>query len=167
MGHQAPKDLAFDELAIAGAGHLLDDRSQQHIVRVAVVGLGPGSKRERLVLEHVDQCARGEILTHPLRPQRSQVVLDARGVRQQILDRDLRPAGRVVGQEFRYLVGQGQLALLGQLHDRRGRELLGDRAETKHHVGPDGHVQFQVGQAVTLPEDHLPVLHHDDRGSGR
>ena len=82
---------------------------------------------------------------------------------EQVLDRDLPPVRRVVGQVLRDVLLDPELPPLGQHQDGRRRELLGDRSELEHHLGPVGHLKLHIGEAVPLAQHHLPVQHHDRR----
>jgi hypothetical protein len=160
------EDPVLDEAAVRVVAHLLEDRTEQDVVRVAVRLLRSRLELQAVALEHGDQPFELQVLAHVRRPQLVHVLRDAGRVREQVLDRDLLPLRRVVGQELGDVVAQRQLALLLQHHDRHGGELLGERGDAEHHLGPDRQVELQVGHAVAFPEEHLSVLHHDDRGAG-
>ncbi len=89
-------------------------------------------------------------------------------MQQQLLDRDLLLAtGRELGQEPGHAVGDAQLALLDQSHDRRrGRDRLGDRGEVEH--GVHGHRAFRrllTAQAERLAVDDVPLVRDEDHGA--
>ena len=118
------------------AGHALDDRCGDHVVGVAVLPLGAGLEVERLARPSLHDLARRRRPLHVhehvvLRP----VVLVARGHRQQLPDADVRGA-RQLREPLRDLVVERELAVLLKQQDRRGGELLADRADRVAHVGP-------------------------------
>jgi hypothetical protein len=90
---------------------------------------------------------------------------DPRGVGQQVLDRHLRPRRWRIGVVFRDRIVDRQLALVDQLQDRRGGELLGDGAEAELGVGGVGDIPFAVGRAEALAPDRRAVLGHQDRAA--
>ncbi len=70
---------------------------------------------------------------------------------EQVFDLDLRALlGRILRQDLGDLLVEPQLALLGELEDGDGGELLGDRADPEDHVGLDRHSQLDAGEPAAL-----------------
>ncbi len=82
---------------------------------------------------------------------------------EQLQDRHLVPGGRQIGQIPGRGLVQVDLALLDQRHDRGRDKLLGDGADFEDRIGRDGHLEFQVGETVTLQFHHASVLHDGKR----
>src|SRR6185312_15613264 len=60
-----------------------------------------------------------------------------------------------------------ELVLLDQLHHRGPGEQLRDRADPEQRRrGRHRRARFEVGMTVTAREQHLAILHHDDRAAG-
>ncbi|MGB9329300.1 MAG: hypothetical protein WCB10_00880 [Steroidobacteraceae bacterium] len=89
-------------------------------------------------------------------------------VRHQIQQRD-RLAERLRDLEIEIGVDVGveaQLVLLDKLHQRCPGEELRDGSQTVHRrLGIDRLLRGDVGEAIPMLEDDLPVLHHDNDGA--
>ena len=73
---------------------------------------------------------------------------------------DSRPRG---GKEATQRIVQAQPALVGEALDRARREMLGDRRDRVRGVGGGRDAGLQVGVAIALREDRVPVLENRDR----
>ncbi len=164
------EDPLLHDLGVGLRRDLLDDRAEQEIRRVVVLGL-----RSRLELQVAAAILQDEVLdpvgipAHVLEEAgKPRVAGDARRVVEQLVDRDL-------GARVLAVVGQGvgeggvelQLAVPDELqHDRRG-ELLRDRGEAELRVGRVRDLPLEVREAEALLEDHLPVLGDEGRAVER
>ena len=61
---------------------------------------------------------------------------------------DVTPGGRNVREVPADFVINGQLPVLRQQKNARGRELFADRTDLKDGFRPDGRFQFNIGQAI-------------------
>ena len=101
------------------------------------------------------------------RHQAAHQLLEAAGVRHEVVQRDrlaecVRVRDRKI-QVLRDVAVEIELALLDQLHHRRVRHELRDRARAKQRaLRVDGPLGRDVGVTVTLLREHLAVLHYDD-----
>ena len=77
------------------------------------------------------------------------VIGDARGVGQEVMDRDLIPGFRCVGQILLDVVSDRELASFLEDQDCHRGELLGDRAQAEFGVGGAGNVVLEVGHAIS------------------
>ncbi len=165
---EGSEDPAPQERGIGGARGLLDDRTEEDVARVVVAPARPGRELHRLLLEAVDQLGERhvglDLRRHPA--GHPGVALDPGRVGQEVLDRDDVPLRRVVRQELRDRVGEGELSLLGEHEDRHGRELLRHRPEPEDRIRAQRDVELEVGHPDGLPVDHLAVPDGDDGGAG-
>ena len=95
----------------------------------------------------------------------SHVIVDAGGVGQQMAQGDLVPA-RKIRDVFGQFIVDAQFSLLLQFQNRRRCELLGNRADAEGGLRDDGHMMFQISQAVALFKKNFAVLCHKDRQAG-
>ena len=163
---QGIEDRLLEERRVVLARGGLDDLPEHDVSGVAVAEFLARLEVERLVLELGDQLLERDPHGQGLQEVRERrVVGDARGVGEQVVDRDLVPRLGRVGQVFLDLVLDVQLAPLLEDHDGHGRELLGDRPQAELGLGRVGHVMLQVGHAVALAEEDLAVASHQDRAA--
>ena len=143
-------DVAGQAAAVVGIGHQLARREDPR----RQMGLQVMLEVDRLAVGG-DEVARG--------------VLEARGVRHQVAQRD-RLALERRDPEIQVVVDvavQVQLARLHQLHHRGPGEQLGRRADAERRVLRRRHgLLLQVVMAVAPGEDHLAVLDHRDHAAG-
>ena len=148
-----------DELAegrlVVFAGRLLDDGGEQAVARVRVlVALARGEE------ELGGERAPGVLLSgRRLVVGGAEVRLEARGVGEQVLERDPRLVRGHAVEEAGDGVARLQLPQLLEAQDRGGGERLGDRAEVEDGVGAHRDAAIAVGVAVALQEDGLAALH--------
>src|SRR5277367_2137949 len=122
----ARKPLDFDPGSKWQYSNTNYDNARDHVVGVAVLPFASRIKIQRLARPQVQYSVRRDRLQHErwhiiLRP----IILIARSMRKQLPDGDFVGAGQV-GDEFRDLVVERELALLLKQQDRRGGELLAD-----------------------------------------
>ena len=141
---------------VAFARELLDDRPQQAEVRVLVRVAGPRGEAE----------GRGEDLAQVLGERDGLVIADigvgeARRVRQEVVKRDRGLVGGDVGKVAADRVRHAQLRRFLELEDRRGRELLGDRADVGDGPRRPPRPAFAVGQAEAVDEERRFAARHE------
>ena len=78
-------------------------------------------------------------------------------VSEQVTERDGVSFRRIVGEELRQVIFEGELALLDQTHNRGGGELLGDGADPENRVDVRNHVVLDLGSTVPSCEQDLTV----------
>src|SRR5438132_6700747 len=86
-------------------------------------------------------------------------VLQARGMRQQMVKTD---GGLVTGnlsEVFRYWIGRLQFSFFLKLHDGYGGEDLGNRSNVKDRFRSIWDLSLFVGPTVTVTEKNLTILH--------
>lgn len=179
-----PQPGAFDDVPGdvplgRGAGHVLQEPAEDHVVGVGVdagraAGLAGRGRRE----PHPDQLGRREV-REPVavqalrrdvrkggesaqrRERGREIVGDAAGVVEQHPDGDpLPPSARhQPGQVAADRRVQLQVAPLGLLQDGRRDEGLGDAAHTLHHPGLDGTSALHVGHPGGAPPHPAGVAH--------
>ncbi len=77
-------------------------------------------------------------------------------------DRDLGPGCGRIGVIGRNRIVELELALLGELQNRGGGELLGDRADAKLGVERIRYIPLAVGEAIGLLENDFAVFGNED-----
>jgi hypothetical protein len=124
---------------------------------------------QRQVSPQRDELGVGEhVRLHALpRGPEFRVVGHARGVRQEVAQRDLMSVRRIVGQVIRHRIVGRELAAIRQPQDRGGGELLRDRADPEQRVLVRADREFEVGEAVGLRVRRLLAAHHGDRDPHR
>ncbi len=135
------KDVLFQELRVRLSRRSLDDRSEHGVTGVAVFELRAGLKFwSGLPREDLQRLPYSGFIAVVGQPSRARPVLAQQaGVHQELLvvghagevveqvsDRDLFSPRRELREEFRQRVVVAELSLLGEDHDRQGRERLGD-----------------------------------------
>mmetsp|Transcript_7031 Transcript_7031/g.29877 ORF Transcript_7031/g.29877 Transcript_7031/m.29877 type:complete len:394 (+) Transcript_7031:3100-4281(+) len=150
-----------DGLVPGLAGDGLDDRAQQHVARIVVGPLLAGREIGGLALELLDQFRGAQVAAHRVAhiARDAGVALDARGVVEQLQQRDLAAVG-IVGQEPGQRVIEARLAVVDLLQQRGSRELFGDRADAHELVGLHGHAQLDAGQTAGPLVEQLVAAGH-------
>ena len=82
-----------------------------------------------------------------------------------MIDRDLVPVCRVVGQKLRDRVIDRQFAALLQEHYRGARKLFRNRSHAEYRVGRDWNAMLDVGQTVSSLVHDLAAVEYHDRGA--
>ncbi len=142
----------------------LDDRCEQ-----PVAGIGVEVVRTRLEFE---RCIQGP--PHGIRPtDLDEVALvdvprQTGRVGEKLMQRDPDLVQRNVVEERRKRIGHAQTPLFLQLQNRRGRELLRERARIEDRLFPDRNLTRHIRQPVSSRHEHLTVLcdEHGSRKSG-
>src|ERR687889_2153782 len=134
--------LGGQELLVAPAGDLLDDRGQDTVSEVGVAVFGSRS-RTQLGLERAIQ----HVLPRQHLVVAAELFGQSRRVRQQMMHAD---GTLVVGHrtdKLAYRIAHAQLPHHLQLQDRRGGELLGHRHGVVNGVAPCGDLRLSIGEA--------------------
>nr|WP_240639720.1 hypothetical protein [Pseudofulvimonas gallinarii] len=149
------------------AAGLFDDGANEHVAGIVVVPVAARCKRRRFVLEHRDQRVGIDVATDVLVhvTGNAGVALDAGGVVEQLRHRD-GIAVRIVGQEPAERIVQRDLALVDQLQQAGGGELLGHRTDAEDVVGRQRHAQFDARLAARAAIQDLVAPRHEDRHAG-
>ena len=164
------EDAAFHRLGVGQARDLLDDDAEQHIGGVRIAPVGPRLVRQGLAgglhgLDELGGVAVGAtVLQEPPRIDR-RVVPQARCVAQH--PPQAQPLGiGEVGQVDGEVVVQAELALMGELQDHGGGELLGDRADLADRAAGHGRARLDIGPAEALHEQGGSLARDADRDAG-
>ncbi len=165
VGHpERAQDPPGDLLAVPAPGGLLDQQAQQRVVGVGVLPLGSRREVRRVRGRGRDQLARGDgalqsPVGHPGAEDRRVEQLgedpaalvgripQARGVVEQLADRDVRAAGYQAGQVLLHGVVQTDSVLADQLQDGGGDEHFGHAARPEAAVAAHGRAGRQVGHS--------------------
>jgi hypothetical protein len=145
--------------------HDFDDGAEETVPGVGVAMVLAGRRQE----------GRGEDSRHVLIAARRCVVVfgvvaaEAGGVGQQLVQGDARLVGRHLRKEAAERIARGEPPILLEPENRRGGELLGDRAEAHQRRHIVGEVALPVALAVAPGQDDLaaPGNQHGAAESGR
>ena len=170
------EDVLLDVLVERLARNDLDDvpaqrRGPVRIRRVrAIAEVGRRRPHARRLVRRQPFAERQQIFGRAREQVADAAVLEAAGVRHDVAHLHRLGEGRVDLEILQVRVDVGieiDLALLDQLHDRRPGEQLRDRAGTEQRLRRiHRRALLRVLVAVALLEEHLAVLHDDDRGAG-
>src|SRR5690242_9028881 len=83
------------------------------------------------------------------------------------MDGDGLPTLRTVREMLAGRVSHRELALLFELKDGRGRELLSNGAEAEFRVRRVGHGELDIRHAVTLLQNHFAAFRDERRSDER
>lgn len=92
------------------------------------------------------------------------VIMDARGVRQQMVERDLISVGPVRDEPGKPVV-DAEFAHLLQFEHRRGGERLADRPDAEAGVDRERYAGLDVSRAKRALEQHFAAPGHENDGS--
>ncbi|MEI9893147.1 MAG: hypothetical protein WDN28_04360 [Chthoniobacter sp.] len=137
-----------------------DDLAEEKVTGVAVLEVRPGLEVRRVLCHRGDQVRGRDRLRHPgekIRPVG--VAVQAGSVREQMPQGNLRRI-RHRGKIFRQRIADGQFALLGQIQDRGGGELLRHRADAEFRLRRDRRLLVHIGQSIAALEENLPIARH-------
>src|SRR5690606_31662300 len=146
------------------AGDLLDHRTGEDVAGIVVLPGRAGRETYRTVAEDGDQAGGVEVTTHIGVHVAGDVgvVLDARGVVEQLGDGDV-PAAGIVGQVAAERIVERDPAFVHQPEHAGGGELLGDGADAEDMVGRQRYAKLDAGHAARAAVDHL-VAARDQHG---
>ncbi len=154
-----------EDVAVERPRRLAHHSAEQGVARVAVLPLIAGREVERHLVGHLREFVFAVVAA--VVQFAVGVVGNARRVREQMANGDGLPARRPGGEELLQRIGERQLAILDQQHDRRRRELLADRPRLEDGAIGDGHLVLEIGDAIAFRRDHLAAPHdrHGDAGN--
>ena len=171
-GHSERLEQALDaELSEGCATDALHDHGGERVPRVAVEVLGARLEVERLLMlneiEDGVQCVDLRSWPHPLEAEQPPLVTEAAGVSEQVPNGDRLPEPGHFRQVLPDIVVEGELAVLRQQHDCRGRELLGHGPAFEYRLRRIGHVVLEIREPIRARKDGLAVLAQTHRAPGR
>jgi len=153
------EDLLGQQPGVRQAGSALDDVRQQDIAGAAVGVPLPGREQQsggpQPAQKVLGAGRRGQVQAGQVPPVRQ-----PRSVAQQVVHRDLIPAGRPPGQPPADRIADRQGAPLRQQQRCRRRELLGHRRDLETRPQPAGSARARSGCAPGKGRDLPPVLLH-------
>ncbi len=162
-GHpERPKQPFGLELAPVLAGEPAREQPEDHVAAVRVAPARAGLEVERQCLQHRERLLVGVV---PAVVEFVRVVLEARGVSEQLPDGDAPPVRRCAREVLRQRVVEAEPAVLGEQQDAGGGELLADGAGLEDRAGRDRHAVLEVRLAVALFLDDPSVAHDQQRES--
>jgi len=157
---RGPEQVRCEVLPVRHPADALDDRSEDRIAAVRVLELAPRGELEWQGPERRQQVVHRDGVGAMLHQRlEAGVARDPRGVREQLVNRDVLGRSWIVGQMLGHGVLDGQLAGLLELQDRRRGELLGHRADAERGVRGRDAVRFAIREPEAVPVQHLIVLH--------
>src|SRR6266487_609724 len=131
------ENALLQKVAVEFSAHFMNENAEHYIAEIAIAPLFAGLKSQWNCF-----CAR-----------------------EQMSYRYVLPTCWRVGEIFRDLVVETELAFFDQHHHSRRRKLLAHRARLKNSFGLRRYLKLDIGEAVTLCQDDLSVFDYGQRQS--